>query len=175
MPIFSNIFTTPEHAAEIDQLDYDYGSCIFNINIPYRFTSSIVSFWLPCTGMIIFYVLVMRRAIQIESVQSEMYNSIATFDSENKQQNSVEKKMWRREYKVSWPHFTRTLARSWYIIMVHFFKGPEDTRNCHWHFCPLLDILLLSTDLLLAGELHMYKRVRWESGAWGHPVLVWLL
>lgn len=122
MPIFSNIFTTPEYAAEIDSLDYHYGNCIFNINIPYRFTSSIVSFWLPCTGMIIFYILVMRRAIQIESVQSEMYNSIATYDPDNKQQNSVQKKMWRREYKVNWHGLNK---HKWEVILKScvFFKA----------------------------------------------------
>ena len=106
VPIFSNLYTTPEHATVIDSLDSKPGHCIFNINIPYRFASSIVSFWLPATGMIIFYILVMRKAIQIESARNDMYNTIkcsdsdANYNTDNKRMQQQEKKIWRREYKV---------------------------------------------------------------------------
>ncbi len=99
VPIFTNIFTTPEYALEIDQLDYTNGHCIFIINTSYRFTSSIISFWLPATGMIIFYLLVMHKATKIESIKSQMYSSVHS-TSENSSQQFAAKKQWRREYKV---------------------------------------------------------------------------
>lgn len=98
VPIFTGIYTTKEHAAEINNLDYMNGLCIFNVNVPYRVISSIVSFWLPATGMIIFYMLVMQKATKIEEAKSQMYNSIHSHDADK---GSVAlKKLWRREYKA---------------------------------------------------------------------------
>ncbi len=109
VPIFTNIFTTPEYALEIDHLDYSYGQCIFIINTPYRFISSIVSFWLPATGMIIFYLMVMHKATKIESLKTQMYSSIhSSVSTENINQHSAAKKLWRREYKV------RKLLNDWF-------------------------------------------------------------
>jgi hypothetical protein len=62
IPIFTDLFTTKEHAQIINNLDYEDGLCSFVVNTPYRIVSSLVSFWLPGIGMVVFYCLVMRKA-----------------------------------------------------------------------------------------------------------------
>jgi hypothetical protein len=76
-PIFTDLFTTKEHAAAIDRLDYENGQCAFIVNLPYRFISSAVSFWLPGAGMIVFYTLVMKKAYYLEMYEFKKYQSIS--------------------------------------------------------------------------------------------------
>ena len=62
IPIFTNLFTTKEHARVIDNLKYEDGICEFKVNFHYRIVSSLISFWLPGVGMVVFYCLLMRKA-----------------------------------------------------------------------------------------------------------------
>jgi hypothetical protein len=62
IPVFTNLFTTEEHVKTIDNLRYENGVCEFKVNFPYRIVSSLISFWLPGIGMVVFYCLVMRKA-----------------------------------------------------------------------------------------------------------------
>ena len=61
-PIFSNLYTTEEHAKEIDRLNHMNGICEFKVNFKYRIVSSIIMFWLPGIGMVVFYFLLMYKA-----------------------------------------------------------------------------------------------------------------
>lgn len=67
IPIFTGIYTTKEQWEIIHLLDYDTGYCAFKVNLPYRFISSVISFWLPCFGLIVFYSLVCVKAYEIEN------------------------------------------------------------------------------------------------------------
>ena len=63
IPIFTDLFTTKEHAQEIDRLKFESGICEFKVNFEYRIVSSLISFWLPGIGMVVFYCLLMRKAM----------------------------------------------------------------------------------------------------------------
>ena len=95
VPIYTNIYTTDEQAHVIDSLDTEYGQCSMIVNFPYRYVSSIVSFWLPAMGMITFYGLVMKKAYILEKGEFYKYKSIAqnqkklsADDSKNKRHSS---------------------------------------------------------------------------------------
>jgi hypothetical protein len=62
IPIFTDLFTTNEHAQVINKLDYENGQCQFIVNTPYMIVSSLLTFWLPGVGMVVFYCLVMHKA-----------------------------------------------------------------------------------------------------------------
>ena len=115
VPIFTDLFTTANHSAIIDNLDNEYGQCIFHVNEYYRTISSLISFWLPATGMIVFYTLVMKKANNMEKNKLKIYSSIKLSNQnlhENKSsmtssqvlrsssgRNSGEV-IWKRKYKV---------------------------------------------------------------------------
>ena len=99
VPIFTDMFTTEENSALINKLDFEYGQCMFITNVPYRLLSSFISFWLPATGMIIFYLLVMKKANKMEISKHQLYVSINPHDKDSKA--VAMRKIWRREYKVS--------------------------------------------------------------------------
>jgi hypothetical protein len=101
-PIYTNVFTTREHAEEIDRLDFENGQCTLVVNLPFRFISSIVSFWLPGFGMILFYSLVYRKAQKLsknDTFLKQKRNSEPNSSTMPKQRASFEKS-WRSEYKV---------------------------------------------------------------------------
>jgi hypothetical protein len=61
------------------------------VNLPYRFISSIVSFWLPGLGMITFYSLVLRKAYYLEYHEFQKYRSIynqMSITNNNNEENS---------------------------------------------------------------------------------------
>jgi hypothetical protein len=122
--IFTDLFTTKEHAAAIDRLDYENGQCAFVVNLPYRFISSAVSFWLPGAGMILFYTLVMRKAYYLEIHEFKKYQTISqhtdlnhsssfyksqTFNQpktnrearQSRDNKEIRITKWKREYKVN--------------------------------------------------------------------------
>ena len=76
VPIFTNLFTTEEYAETLDNLDYENGLCQMKVNVQYRFISSIVSFWLPGFGMILFYTLVMRKAQRMQYCNDKIYENM---------------------------------------------------------------------------------------------------
>jgi hypothetical protein len=122
VPIFTDMFTTSEHVKRINSLDYEDGQCAFVVNMPYRFLSSTVSFWLPGILMVIFYSLVMRKAYNLENGEFKKYKNVhhnASFDrratrtatmtnaDSNNLLNQVGKrnshdvaKSWKREYSL---------------------------------------------------------------------------
>ncbi|RNA22188.1 octopamine receptor beta-3R-like isoform X2 [Brachionus plicatilis] len=75
IPIFTGIYTTQEQWQAIHQLDHENGYCAFKVNLPYRFISSVISFWLPCFGLIAFYSLVCIKAYKIEKKHQREYTS----------------------------------------------------------------------------------------------------
>ena len=90
LPIFSDFFTTSEHSILIDNLDIKSGQCAFVVNRPYRLISSCVSFWIPATGVIIFYSLVMKKANLMEINKLNIYKSVA-LSNNNLESNNNEK------------------------------------------------------------------------------------
>lgn len=108
VPIFTDLFTTTEHARRIDSLDREDGQCAFVVNMPYRFISSMVSFWVPGVLMIIFYSLVMRKAYRIEKNNWMTYkrvsrvneeNNLLNQDVNNKNTATENSRKWKREYR----------------------------------------------------------------------------
>lgn len=122
IPIFTNLYTTSEQAAIIDSLDFQNGQCHFVVNLPYRFISSTVSFWLPGIGLVICYSLVMKKAYHLENHEFKKYKSIKRqsstdrnsqkltdsiiftgtilIDSDAKRNSTQEAKIWRREFRL---------------------------------------------------------------------------
>lgn len=90
IPIFTGIFTTQEQWEIIHQLDYETGYCAFKVNLPYRFISSVISFWLPCLGLIVFYSLVCIKAYKIEKKHQRDFMNTAR--SEKRKNNSESRK-----------------------------------------------------------------------------------
>ena len=74
--MFTNKFTDNEHAILIDELDLFDRRCDFKVNLPYRFLSCCISFWIPAIGMVIFYTLVMKKANIMERNRVRMLSSI---------------------------------------------------------------------------------------------------
>lgn len=102
-PIFSNIYTSQEQVNRIDSLDSVNGQCLMVVNLPYRFISSIVSFWLPGFGMITFYSLVLRKAYHLENNEFQKYRSIINHMSitNNQDENSTNENEGRFRVKKS--------------------------------------------------------------------------
>ena len=102
-PIFSNIYTSQEQVNRIDSLDSVNGQCLMVVNLPYRFISSIVSFWLPGFGMITFYTLVLRKAYHLENNEFQKYRSIINHMSitNNQDENSTNENEGRFRVKKS--------------------------------------------------------------------------
>nr|QVK45892.1 G protein-coupled receptor [Proales similis] len=115
VPMFTNLFTTPEHAREIDELETSVdGQCIFIVNLPYRLISSFISFWIPGLTMITFYSLVMKKANKVEKYQFHQYQSIRSHSiqtsrpegsrvhrsSSYKPSRDSVARIWKREYKA---------------------------------------------------------------------------
>jgi len=104
------MYTTPEHALRINSLDYQKDICSFIVNKPYSMVSSLVSFWIPAAGMIIFYSIVLQKANKMENNKLQMYNSVNKKSDENgefvsrresKNRNgSMGEVVWKRKYKV---------------------------------------------------------------------------
>ena len=78
IPIYTNFYTTKEQAHIIDMLDTENGQCAMIVSVQYRYISSVVSFWLPGLGMIIFYGLVMKKAYYLEMHEFKKYKAIYT-------------------------------------------------------------------------------------------------
>jgi hypothetical protein len=82
IPIFTDIFTTSENLMYINCLNYSPGVCLFEVNLPYRIVSGLISFWIPGIGMVVFYCLVYRKAAKIKRLTSlrtpQSYLSIHT-------------------------------------------------------------------------------------------------
>jgi hypothetical protein len=81
IPIFTDLFTTKEHAEEIDKLKFENGFCEFKVNFQYRIVSSLISFWLPAVGMVVFYCLLMRKAMHFAAKDTFLRPRVKSVDN----------------------------------------------------------------------------------------------
>jgi hypothetical protein len=81
IPIFTDLFTTKEHAEEIDKLKFENGFCEFKVNFQYRIVSSLISFWLPGVGMVVFYCLLMRKAMHFAAKDNFLRPRVKSVDN----------------------------------------------------------------------------------------------
>ena len=165
LPIFSDFFTTSEHSILIDNLDIKSGQCAFVVNRPYRLISSCVSFWIPATGVIIFYSLVMKKANLMEINKLNIYKSVA-LSNNNLESNNNEKitnknrsskdttrgstgeVVWKRKYKVIFNSNFVYLIKIILKIIMFIKKGSQDTWYSYYRFHALFCILFLPLYIL---------------------------
>lgn len=109
--VFTDYFADSTEIAKIADLDFNYGRCEFKVNLIYRYISACFTFWIPTVGVIVFYLLVMKKANKMERSKMKVYSSLHAQLHTNNQLNAHTRNssarssgevIWKRKYKVNY-------------------------------------------------------------------------
>lgn len=78
-PIFLGWYTTKDHLVTLRS---NPTLCTFEVSQPYAFVSSSVSFWIPCTVMVVLYQRILKTAMRQERQIRAMMNQNAQLNSQ---------------------------------------------------------------------------------------------
>ena len=154
MPIFTDLFLTEERAEEIKQLDIENTFCIIHFNLRYRIVTCIISFWLPGTGMIVFYCLLMRKAQYFlrQSMRLSRRSALPDLESlktdsdyerylkQTKRKSSVgnalRRERWNKEYRVIKTLGSKILifCLCWFFFFLNHTICTDEIISCEDYF-----------------------------------------
>lgn len=148
IPIFTDLFTTKEHAQEINRLKFEPGICEFKVNFEYRIVSSLISFWLPSVGMVVFYCLLMRKAMRfaekdkltrrmsrMKSVDVNTAESLLNQNSRTTRKSSLgigKLEKWKMEYRAlkTFGTIMGVFCICWFFFFLNYTICNDEILPC---------------------------------------------
>jgi hypothetical protein len=164
-PIFANLYTNEKSSEKIDKLNYVYRICKFKVNFKYSIVSSIIMFWLPGFGMIVFYFLLMFKAknflsketiktsqltLRASRIPPEFYtHEFESLTNRFKRKSShgilTRYENWRKEYRLYKTLGTKMIVFffCWFFFFLNYTICNDEILPCESYFGKRVYIIIV--------------------------------